>query len=224
MLPWFLIAVPVAFNVLYATLAARFSYPGILRRPTAEVLERFRAGGAGLIVLWWGFAMSAALFVVIAVLAADLVQDSSLAAVGVAVGVLAALVQTLGLLRWVYLVPHLARAADGADGPTMTAIDLVFQSFHRYLGVAVGEHLGYLTTGTWTVLLGIGVLPVLPGWVGIAGIVIGALLILGAAEFLGPFEREGWAIAGVIVPIAYILWSAWLVTLGVVLLVTSGTS
>ena len=68
----------------------------------------------------------------------------------VVVGVTAALVQALGLLRWVFLVPHLAReSASGADPKT---IDLVFQSFHRYLGVAVGEHLGYLGTGAWTIL------------------------------------------------------------------------
>ena len=32
---------------------------------------------------------------------------------------------------------------------------MVFQSFNRYLGVAVGEHLGYLLTGVWTMLTGI---------------------------------------------------------------------
>jgi len=32
---------------------------------------------------------------------------------------------------------------------------IVFQSFNRYLGVAVGEHLGYGLTGTWTTLIGI---------------------------------------------------------------------
>src|SRR5439155_12238326 len=32
------------------------------------------------------------------------------------------------------------------------AVDIVFQSFNRYLGVAVGEHLGYALTGAWTTL------------------------------------------------------------------------
>ena len=40
-----LIAMPVAFNVSFALLGARFDYPDILRRPTEEILERFRAGG-----------------------------------------------------------------------------------------------------------------------------------------------------------------------------------
>jgi len=40
-----LIVMPVAFNVAFGMLAARFDYPDILRRPTDEVLSRFEAGG-----------------------------------------------------------------------------------------------------------------------------------------------------------------------------------
>ena len=34
----------------------------------------------------------------------------------------------------------------------------VFRAFHEYLGIGVGEHLGYLFTGIWSVLIGIGVI------------------------------------------------------------------
>ncbi len=57
-----LIVLPIAFNAAFTLLAMKFDYPDILRRPTAEVLERFRAGGSALILLWWGFAMTAVLF------------------------------------------------------------------------------------------------------------------------------------------------------------------
>jgi hypothetical protein len=30
---------------------------------------------------------------------------------------------------------------------------MVFEAFHRYAGMAVGEHLGYLSTSVWTVLV-----------------------------------------------------------------------
>jgi len=40
---------PVAFNVAFGMLAARFDYPGILRRPTGEELSRFESGGTGLV-------------------------------------------------------------------------------------------------------------------------------------------------------------------------------
>jgi hypothetical protein len=47
-----LILLAVAFNVAFAALAAKFDYPDILRRPTTEVLDRFRQGGSGLVLLW----------------------------------------------------------------------------------------------------------------------------------------------------------------------------
>src|SRR5918996_490690 len=68
------------------------------------------------------------------------------------VGVLAAVVQFLGLARWPFLVPALARTYEdpSSSAAARAATAVVFDSFHRYLGVAVGECLGYLFTGTWT--------------------------------------------------------------------------
>lgn len=211
------IAAPILFNVFYAALIVRFSYPGILREPTAVILSRFTAGGSGLILLWWGFAMSAVAFIPVAVLAGSLVADETLRSAVVMAGVLAGLVQALGLLRWVFLVPHLAR--ESAAGADPKVIDLVFQAFHRYLGVAVGEHLGYLFTGGFTILLSVGAWAALPLWLTLPGIVIGAMLMAGALEFVGPFEREGWKVAGVLVPVGYLLWSVWALAIGVLLLV-----
>ena len=68
----------MAFNLCFSLLARRFDYPDILRRPTSEVLARFRAGGAWLQLLWWTFALTAVLLAPIAVLlAAALVGANS---------------------------------------------------------------------------------------------------------------------------------------------------
>ena len=151
-----LIGVSIAFNSAFALLGARFDYPDILREPTADVLAKFRAGGTSLVLLWWGFALTAVLMVPLVVLLSSAISDAdaTLVSVAMTVGVLAAAVQFLGLIRWPFLVPYLARtAADpGASPARREAVDIVFQSFNRYLGVAVGEHLGYLLTGTWTTL------------------------------------------------------------------------
>jgi hypothetical protein len=32
---------------------------------------------------------------------------------------------------------------------------------------------------------------------------------------VGPNEEHGWSVAGVIVPLAYVAWSLWLIALGV---------
>jgi hypothetical protein len=215
---------PVAFNASFALLGARFDYPDILRRPTDEVLERFRQGGTTLVLIWWGFALTAVLFAPLVVLLAAAISDadSTLLSIATTVGVLAAVVQFLGLIRWPFLVPYLAREAATAPrgSPRAESIDIVFQSFNRYLGVGVGEHLGYAFTGAWSVLAGVALTQTdtVASWVGVPGIVVGAALLLCSLEFVGRNEATGWKLAETLTPIAYVLWSIWLVISGIALI------
>ncbi|QGN34448.1 DUF4386 domain-containing protein [Microlunatus sp. Gsoil 973] len=220
-----LLALPVAFNVAFGVLAATFGYPNILRSPTREVLSRFREGGTRLLLWWWIFALTAAGLVPLAVLVAQALDDANetVLLVGATIGVLAGLVQLLGLIRWPFLVPYLARvdADPDASAARREAVDVVFQTANRYLGVAVGEHLGYLLTGTWTILVGVAFTQtsVAPNWLGVPGIVIGAVLALCSLEFAGPAERDGWKLAATLTPITYIAWSLWLIVAGITLLI-----
>ncbi len=219
-----LIAVPLAFNVAFLELGRAFDYPTILRKDPDEILRRFAAGGPGLILRWEALLLSAlAMLPLVALLAVVLEAPIALTVASVVVGSAAALVQALGLVRWPFAVPELARrylASDAADDATRRSIEVTFATLHRLLGVGIGEHLGYLLTGVWTLLVGWSVLStaVLPGWLGLAGIPIGIALLLGTLEFVGPHEARGWPLAGTIVPIAYIAWSIWLIALGVALL------
>ncbi len=97
---------------------------------------------------------------------------------------------------------------------------MTFAILHRYLGVGVGEHLGYLLTGAWTILVAASIVTTgaIPAWLGWIGALVGLALIVGSAEFAGPNERDGWRLAGIVVPIAYVAWSVWLIALGVSLL------
>jgi hypothetical protein len=220
-----LVCLPVAFNVAFGALAATFDYPDILRQPTGNVLAKFREGGTTLLVWWWAFALTAVALAPLALLVALALDDvdGSIRVLSATTGVLAATVQFLGLIRWPFLVPYLARLdADPDSSPaTRETVDVVFQSFNRYLGVAVGEHLGYLFTGLWIVVAGVAFTQttLAPGWVGIPGIVIGAVLAVCSLEFVGPAERDGWKLAGTLTPIAYVAWSLWLVGCGVALLI-----
>jgi hypothetical protein len=215
-----LIVMPVAFNVAFGMLAARFDYPDILRRPSGEVLARFRDGGTGLILLWWAFALTAVLFAPLVVLTSASLDgaDAALLQVTTTVGVLAAIVQFLGLIRWPFLVPYLAREAE--DPARAATVDVVFQSFNRYLGTGVGEHLGYGLTGAWSVLAGAASIQSssLPAVLGVAGVVVGAALMLCSLEFVGRTGDRGWKLAETLTPIAYVVWSLWLVATGVALL------
>jgi hypothetical protein len=223
----FLIVVPIGFNVAFFELGRAFDYPNILRKEPDEILRRFAAGGSGLILRWEALLVSALLMLpLVALLAVVLGAGPGLSVLSVVVGATAAIVQGLGLVRWPFAVPELARryvaAPDGPDGDaTRRTVEVVFATLHRLLGVGIGEHLGYLLTGLWTLLISASILSttVIPGWLGIVGVLVGVALLIGTLEFVGPNERDGWHLAGVIVPIAYIGWSVWLMVLGVVLLI-----
>src|SRR5918997_217827 len=149
-----LILTPVSFNVFFTLLTVTFEYPDILREPTDHILRQFDAGGSRLVVIWYGFMLTAVLFVPVAVLVHKVLarQDTPYMAVATAFGVVAGVVQFLGLIRWPFLVPYLANTfPDPASSEaTRESVAVVFQAFNQYAGVAVGEHLGYLFTGLWT--------------------------------------------------------------------------
>ena len=222
-----LVVLPIAYNVLFTVLNRTFDYPDILRQPTRDVLGRFAAGGSKLVLTWWAFAMSAVLLAPAVVLLSMTLADANATVLSLTttIGVLAATVQFLGLIRWPFAVPYLARVATDptASPETQAAIEVTFQTLNRLLGVAIGEHLGYLFTGLWTGLAGVALVQsdVLHPAFGIIGILLAPLFLLGAAEFVGPFEPRGWKLAGGLVPIAYIGWSLWLLAVGVGLLATA---
>ncbi|MFN8621514.1 MAG: DUF4386 domain-containing protein [Chloroflexota bacterium] len=219
-----LIALPIAFNVLFTALARSFGYPDVLREEPAAILARFTAGGSRLLLTWWAFLLTALALVPLAALVAAELEPAgaAIATLTLALGVTAGLVQALGLARWPFLVPVLARRHAAATSEAeRVAVTVVFEAAHRYLGVAVGEHLGYLLTGAWTFVAGLGLIasPVHADWLGIAGLVVGVALMAGSLEFVGIPGDRGRAWAERLVPIAYIGWSAWLVLLGVALLI-----
>ena len=195
-----------------------FEYPDILRKPTDTILRRFRQGGGSLRRMWYAFTFSAVLFTPVPVLVQQLFQPDVpwYLPAGTTLGVLAGAVQFLGLIRWPFLVPTLAEmyTRPKASQATREAVEVVFQAFHRYVGVAIGEHLGYIFTSLWTILLCIAILQTglvspLFGWLGI----LPALGVLA-----GVFEETGFQAAGAINAISYILWSLWLVALGIAVL------
>src|SRR6185295_10388703 len=105
-----LIVVPIAFNVTFFLLQRAFEYPDILRKPTDYILRRFKEGGARLRRFWYAFAFSAVLFIPVPVLVQQVFQADVpwFLVVGTTIGVLAGVVQVLGLIRWYFLVPSLA--------------------------------------------------------------------------------------------------------------------
>ncbi len=222
-----LILTPIAFNLLFTLLSVTFEYPDILRQPAGYVLERFEAGGAGLVATWYGFMLTAVLFVPLVVLVHRVLAGDGREAgepfylgLATAFGIVASVMQFLGLARWPFLVPYLADSyTDPASSEaTRQSVAVVFEAFNRYAGVAVGEHLGYLFTGLWTALVALAMFgSALPfrRWLGLLG------MVSAAGVLVGTLEPAGFEAAANIVVVGYILWSIWLALFGIFLLLTS---
>jgi hypothetical protein len=122
----------------------------------------------------------------------------------VRVGIAAAVVQVIGLLRWPILVP--GYAAEGNTAAFRTTSDI--------LGTAIGETLGYALTAAWTALVIAALGRRFAGrWFVALG---GAAAALVAVGVLSPLELPVVDEANFV---GYVLYSVWLIAFGVVLLV-----
>ena len=174
-------------------------------------------------LLWYGLMLTAVLLAPLAVLLGQVLARDGLKLVPVTttIGVLAAVVQFLGLSRWPFLVPALARTYEDPNS-SAAAVRRPRSSSTPFTATSAlpSGMLGYLFTGAWTLLIAVAMLQStsFDDWLAWPGIMIGALLIVASLEFVGRFEEHGWKLAGTIVPIAYTAWSLWLLVAGIVLL------
>jgi hypothetical protein len=218
-----LIAFLVLANVAYGSLIAIFDYDDILREPVGTVLGRFSAGGGPLILAWAGFAWSALLFV----LAAPLVgrafaeRHGQTVWIATAAGAASGLVQAIGLFRWVFVVPHLARdyAAPGASDADRAAIAHVYDTLNQYGGVALGEHLGQVLLVAWS----LGIIAAcwraggLLKWTSLLGLASVPMWIVGQTELYATVMPGLQVVEAT--PLAFMTWMVWVLALAISLIV-----
>jgi hypothetical protein len=198
-----LIVAAVLANVAFTALGSIFNYPDVLDEPAADVLASFREH-EGAVSAWFSvLALSAALLAPIAI-GVGMLTWHRLMRIAVPVGIAAAVVQVVGLLRWPILVPGYA-----ADGDTDA-----FRTASNVLGTAIGETLGYALTAAWTALV-IGALgrSFAGRWFPILGGTAAGLVAVGVVSPLDlPVVDEANFVG-------YVHNSVWLIAFGVVLLV-----
>lgn len=210
-----LVAVPLVFTLGFTGLQMTFEYPDILRHDAGEVLTRFAAAGADLHLYWYAM-FAAALGLIPAAIGVAVLwfrEQPFAASLAAGVGVLAGLVQALGLLRWVMLVPVLAAnyVAPGATDLDRALAVSGFEIANAYLGMGVGEHMGYFFTALFTATVAV---LIWHRWRVLAWIALP--LALGVAA--GMAEPFGVPLAGLINTIAFSIWPLWALALGVMVL------
>ncbi len=189
-----LVAAVVLANAAFIGLGSVFNYPDVLQDPAEEILAAFREDEAAIVTFFVLLALSAALLAPIALILGRQIPGE-LGRWSVRIGIAAAVVQVIGLMRWPLVVPFLADR-DDTDA---------FETVHTALGTVVGETFGYSLTAAWTVLIVRGLARHLAGtWFAYLGYVSAALIAVGV---LVPLDVPGADFANFL---GYVIWSLWL--------------
>jgi hypothetical protein len=207
-----MIVAAVLANVAFTGLGVVFDYPDVLKQPPDDVLASFRASQTAVVAWFLTLAAGAALLAPVAVGVGRLSRSRPMQW-AVPVGIAAAVVQVVGLLRWPLLVPGWAATAAGPDPQAAAEARQAFETAGRVLGTLIGETGGYLLTAAWTglVLAALGA-----AFGGRLFVVLGAgsaaLILIGV---LSPLDLPVVDTANFV---GYVLWSIWLLAFAAVLL------
>jgi len=218
----FFIVGAILVNIPFALLMINFDYPDILRQPTAEIITRFQAGGDALIYTWLAFSWIGLPLLLGAIMLKRILENenSPFLETATTLGVIGFVVQVIGLLRWVFVVPALARLfTDPTTGPaTQASISAAFIAVHQYGGVVLGEHIGQFHTILWTSFIS-GIIyrsKMFSKWVAWFGWFASAVYLFAQTELLATaipdFPVIDWA--GLY---GSLLWLVWMLVLGVYL-------
>lgn len=211
----------------YLILTIIFGYPGILREDPGIILRQFHAGGTILIITWLAFALlGLPLLPAYSMIGQHLETKIPFTRWVTTIGIISGMVQVVGLLRWVFVVPVLANEYMHSQNPAVQeSIKIVFNVVHQFGGVLLGEHIGQLFTVIWTVLISYALVKqsVISAWLGWFGYISSAIYFIAQAELLATII-EGFPVWGPAGLLGSTLWLFWLIMVGISLILYAKTN
>ncbi|GAB2469360.1 DUF4386 family protein [Xylanimonas ulmi] len=193
----------------FTVLGSIFQYPQILEEPTSQILALFRERQGAVVTWFLVLALSAALMAPAGVFLGRLV-GGTLGAWIARVGIAAAAVQVIGLLRWATVVPGVSQEA--LDPTRRADAEARFELLHNLLGRLIGETFGYALTATFTVLVVVALgRTILPRWMAVIGVAAAALIATGVViPLVEAASLSNFA--------GYVVWCLWLLGVAALLL------
>lgn len=213
----------VLVNIPYTLLIVNFDYPDILRAPVDRILTQFQAGGDSLIYTWLAFAWVGLPLLFGTVMLNPILgrEKYPFLETATTIGVIGGIVQIVGLLRWVFVIPVIARLYTDpiTDSATKESLSALFMVVHQYGGVVLGEHMGQFLTILWMSMISAILYKsdIFSKWVAWLGWVASAVYLLAQTELFATaipsFPVVDWA--GLV---GSLLWLLWMVVMGVYLM------
>ena len=204
----------LSFMAVFAFLAARFDYPGILDGPAEVVLPKLLATGTAGRLAWAIYSLLPLIWIPAGVGAYYALRRTHPGAMllGLQAAVLAALSMMLGLMRWPSIHWRLAEFYQSADPAQRGTVSVVFDGVNSYLGNYIGEFLGELCFSTFFLLSSWALLRsrAVPIWVALLGLLTGLSGLVGMLRNLTPAVAPVAAVNNYLLPI-------WMIGFGIVL-------
>nr|RZI35582.1 hypothetical protein BJQ95_02060 [Cryobacterium sp. SO1] len=211
----------LSFATAATVLSVTFDWPDILREDADIVLPAFLAGGSTLIWTWLATAWTyAILFVPLLLLPRVLGRaNDPVLRVATVVGAASVIFSLIGFLRWVFVVPALARSWETGDALTRAATEAAWLAQHQFGGALLGEHLGQLGAIAWSITVSIVILRtrVLPLWLGWFGIASSTIYLLNQGDILAT-AVPGFPVIDIAGLVGSGSWGIWVAALGLALI------
>lgn len=175
-----------------------FDFPDILRRPMEETLGLFYKNRSYTVPAYYLFTLSGISFMLMVLLLFKTLnfQKSTTGFLAVVFGVLFGLTSSLGFIRWPFLMAHFGELLQNqSTGISKETLKLVYDSFHTYAGVSVGENFAFWFEFLWMFLFSRSLLyklQVFPKYLSYIGQLLGVgMLIYALEQFGGVFSVLG---------------------------------
>ncbi|NEU10112.1 DUF4386 domain-containing protein [Flavihumibacter sp. R14] len=208
----------IGVMIPYSILTITFDYPDILREASGTILTKFHDGGAALILTWLAFALLGLPLLVAYSMIGHKLEDLQPSMRWVTtVGIISVVVQLIGLLRWVFVVPVLATDYITATDPASREAAIVgFKVIHQFGGVLLGEHLGQLFTIIWTVFTAAALQKegIIPKWLAYWAYIASLIYLLAQAELLDTVIPR-LPVIGIAGFLGSTLWLVWIILVGI---------
>ncbi|MDW3208374.1 MAG: DUF4386 family protein [Reichenbachiella sp.] len=174
-----------------------FEFPDILRENMETTLGLFYKNRSFTVPAYYLFTLTGISFMTVVLLLFKTLNfnNSTTGFLAVVFGVLFGLTSSLGFVRWPFLMQHLGELVAHASPAQLETIRVIYDSFHIYAGVSVGENFAFWFEFLWMFLFSTSMLSkpdYFPNYLARIGQVLGlGMLVYAMEQFGGMFSALG---------------------------------